>query len=107
MAGMGSQSPEDVPMSIRRRKVESVADMLREHWEVISVCRKCALTMAVDLRVIARLKGPATSLWNRHGRCRRIGCVGVVDFQAKVPGVPFHRELSAPWPEGKPPAEGR
>ena len=66
--------------------------MQRSVWKVISVCGTCRLAMPVDLRVIIRLSGPGVVLWNRHAKCRRIGCNGVVEFQGKP------RELYQPMP---------
>jgi hypothetical protein len=103
---MGTRNPDRVPLAYRRARCETVADMIDQGWDVISRCRKCELLMAVDLQTIARLRGPATSLWCRKARCRRIGCGGVVEFQAKAPGMAWHEELEAPWPNGKPPAGG-
>jgi len=69
--------------------------MLAARWDVISNCEKCGLMMRVDLAMIARVSGPATSLWNRKARCRRIGCLGFVVFQARAPGMSCHEALSA------------
>lgn len=88
-----------------RGSVETVADMQRKGWEVITSCQKCGLAMVADLALIAREIGPETSLWNRSAPCRRIGCGGVVVFMGKPPGRSFHDALSAPWPDGKPPKE--
>lgn len=55
--------------------------------------------MAVDLRLIVRIRVSGTTLWNRTARCRRLGCVGVVDFQAKAPGMASHEPLQGPRPE--------
>jgi hypothetical protein len=99
---MGSRNPDRIPIRMWRSKVETVADMQRERWEVITSCQKCGLAMVADLALIARETGPATSLWNRSGACRRIGCTGVAVFMAKAPGKGFHEALSAPWQEGKP-----
>lgn len=101
---MGSRNPDRVPLSYRRRKCETVVDMIEQGWDVISTCRTCGLVMGVDLRTIAQVRGPAFSLWNRKSRCRRVGCGGVVEFQAKAPGMGYHERLDAPWPDGKPPA---
>ncbi len=62
--------------------------------------------MPVDLALIVRLRGPSVSLWNRTGRCKRIGCVGVVDFLAKAPGMNFHELLLAEWIQPEPETEG-
>jgi len=100
---MGRRNPDRIPMREWRSNAETVADMQRKGWDVISSCQKCGLAMATDLVVIARLSGPATSLWNRSSPCRRIGCTGAVVFLAKIPGRSMHEALSAPWPEHKPP----
>ena len=50
----------------------------------------------VDLGVIARISGPNTSLWNRKARCKKVGCVGFVEFQAKAPGMAWHEVLATP-----------
>ncbi|HEV2362607.1 MAG TPA: hypothetical protein VGS12_00235 [Caulobacteraceae bacterium] len=73
--------------------------MLRERWDVISRRRACGLVMSVDLRLIAKVCGPRISPWNRTARCRRLGCPGIVDFQAKAPGMASHEPLQTPWPE--------
>jgi len=100
---MGSRNLDRIPIRMWRSKVETVADMLAEKWEIITSCQKCGLAMVADLALIARESGPATSLWNRSSPCRRIGCTGAVVFMAKAPGKTFHEALSAPWPDGKPP----
>jgi hypothetical protein len=83
---MGSRNPDRVPISVWRARVETVADMQRERWQVISQCGACRLKMDVNLSTIARLRGPETSLWDRKAPCRRIGCHGEVSFLARVPG---------------------
>ena len=102
---MGRPNNDRIPIWRRRSKVETVGDMLRERWNVVSKCGSCGLVMKVDLRLIAKVSGPRTSLWNRRPRCRRMYCGGHVEFQARVPGVGWHEALTAPWPEGEP--EGR
>ena len=55
--------------------------------------------MRVNLAVLIRVSGPDLSLWNRKARCRRVGCLGHVEFQGKAPGTSFHSALNAPWPD--------
>ena len=104
---MGSRNPDRVPLSYRRRKCETVADMMGQGWDVLSLCERCQLQMVVDLPMIARVRGPGFSLWNRRSHCRRVGCGGVVRFKARAPGMSWHEELDAPWPDGKPPLGAR
>jgi len=68
---MPPRNPDRVPISYRRSRCETVGDMLREGWEVISKCRTCGLMMPLDLALVAKVKGAKTSLWNRTQRCKR------------------------------------
>jgi hypothetical protein len=103
---MGSRNPDRVPLSYRRRKCETVEEMIGQGWDVLAKCATCDLLMRVDLRLIARVRGRKFSLWNQRSRCRRVGCNGVVSFQARAPGMGWHEPLDAPWPDGKPPLSG-
>ncbi len=82
--------------------------MEAQRWDVIACCQSCGLIMRVDLATIGKVRGPGFSLWNRMSRCRRLGCSGIVEFQAKAPGMTVHERLEAPWPDGRPalPAKG-
>jgi hypothetical protein len=93
---MGSRNPDRVPLAYRRRRCETVGDMLVQIWDVTSRCRTCRLELRVDLRVIAAVRGPEFVLWNRTSRCRRTSCRGVVDFLAKAPGMGWHEPLESP-----------
>ena len=99
---MGSTNLDRVPLYRRRSRCESVGEMIAQAWDVHARCRTCGLVVQVDLRVIAVVKGPGFSLWNRYSRCRRIGCAGVVDFTAKAPGMAWHEDLKAPDHEPPP-----
>lgn len=80
---VGSRNLDRIPLRAWRSKVATVAEMRDHGWEVASVCRKCGLTMLVDLELIAQVRGPGVILWNRTAKCRRMFCDGVVDFHAK------------------------
>ncbi len=95
---MGHRNPDRVPIAYRRARCETVAQMQRDRWDVISKCEKCGLIMRVDLALIIHVSGPAVSLWNRKARCRRLGCGGWVEFQARAPGMAYHEALAAPPP---------
>lgn len=90
---MGKRNADRIPLIERKHLGETVADMHRERWDVLSRCRTCGLMMSVDLTLIIRVSGPKTTLWNRVSHCRRIGCNGQVEFQAKAPGMAFFQEL--------------
>ncbi len=92
---MGRRNADRIAISNFRRAVATVADMLRERWEVISKCNSCGLMMPVNLDVIAWRSGAKTVLWNRKARCKRIGCQGWVEFQARFPGVGFYQTLTS------------
>lgn len=91
---MGHRNPDRVSIRERYARGKTVADMARERWEVISVCRTCGLMMMVDLKLIAFVSGPKVSLWNRRARCRRLLCGGAVEFHAKAPGMLGHELLA-------------
>jgi hypothetical protein len=101
---MGSRNPDRVPIAYRRRRCESVGDMIRQGWDVHSKCQGCQHLFRVNLKMIARVKGADFSLWNRRERCKRLGCTGFMVFQGKTPDMSWHEPLDAPWPEGKAPA---
>ena len=92
---MGSKNPDRVPISYRRRRCETVADMMAQGWDVISKCRTCGLAMQVNLDLVVWRTGAKTSLWNRIAHCRRLHCTGVVDFLARAPGMHWHELLQA------------
>lgn len=93
---MGSRNSDRIPIQMRRRKCETVADMAAQGWDVLSKCQACGLVMRVNLKMIAKVSGPATSLWNRKQRCRRVGCTGFIEFQGRAPDMHWHETLSAP-----------
>lgn len=93
---MGHKNADRVPLAFRRTRCPTIGDMQRERWDVISSCQTCGLVMRVDLSAMIRLRGPSVSLWNRKARCRRVGCGGYVEFQAKAPGMSIHEPLAAP-----------
>jgi hypothetical protein len=70
---MGHRNSDRVPIAYRRARCETVAQMRRDRWDIISRCEACGLIMRVDLTLIIRVRGPAVSLWNRKARCRRLG----------------------------------
>lgn len=99
---MGQRNPDRVPFREWRYKYETVAEIRRAGWAVISRCTVCSLDQWVDLAEIERVSGPATSLWNRRKRCRRLFCKGVAILWARPPWDSGFTVLEAPWPEGKP-----
>lgn len=92
---MPRRNPARIPLAARRPVCESVDDMRRLGWDVISRCPTCGLVMRVDLSALATLRGPSFSLWNRKARCRRLGCTGHASFQARAPDMAWHYELRA------------
>ena len=100
---MGTRNPDRIPLREFRLKYETVADMIAGNWLVISWCTTCELSLVVDLQLIRRVSGPKASMWNRAGRCRKLGCHGVTILKAKPPFHGFFSALQAEWPEGAPP----
>lgn len=94
---MGSRNPDRIPFHQRRARCETVADMDAQGWDVISKCLTCGLMMQVDLKLIAKVSGPRTTLWNRRQGCRRLGCIGMVQFLARIPSLnSSHYPLETP-----------
>ena len=54
---MGSRNPDRVPISYRRRRCESVGDMIGQGWDVHSKCQACQNLFRVNLKLIAKVKG--------------------------------------------------
>lgn len=98
---MGHRNADRVALSERRAGCETVADMRRQSWEIISKCRTCGLVMRTDLDTIIKVSGGGTTLWNRTHRCRRMHCSGFVDFEGKAPGMYHFEQLKAPWPASR------
>ena len=96
---MSRRNYERWPAVEWRRSAETVAQMRRGGWEVISYCRACHLMMRADLALIELQRGPNVVLWNRQTECRRIGCAGIVEFQGKPPQLDRHIRLFAEWPQ--------
>jgi hypothetical protein len=71
----------------------------------VAVCGNTRTGSGISMRSTSasRATGPRTSLWNRVGRCKRIGCNGQVEFQAKAPGMTAHEHL---WTYDEPEAPG-
>ncbi len=84
---MGRRNFDRWPPEAWRRQADTVARMRAGGWAVFAYCATCKLTIAVDLGLIERLRGPDFSLWNRRAPCRRLGCAGRVEFQAKPPEI--------------------
>lgn len=98
---MGAKNLDRIPIAAWRGKCETVWEMQQAGWPIISHCQKCRLSMPVDLDLVIWKLGAKASLWNRHPRCRRIGCEGRIDFQVKLPGVGYYQTLDGPWPASK------
>jgi len=92
---MGTRNPDRVPIRVRRAKCETVGQMIAQRWDVQSKCPVCHLEMDVDLNLVAMVRGPGFSLWNKKPRCRRRLCNGRVRFWARSPDMSWHEELAA------------
>jgi hypothetical protein len=93
---MSHRNPDRVSIIERRSKCETVGQMIVQRWDVITKCLACGLVMQTDLAFIARSVSRDLSIWNRRPRCRRLGCTGRVQFQAKAPGMGWHEALETP-----------
>lgn len=99
---MGRRNPDRYTIADWRAACPTVRWMRAERWDVISVCTTCGLKMQANLERIEREKGPEFSLWDRTAPCRRLKCVGFVEFQA----LPRNAALRFPL-RGRPARAGR
>lgn len=95
---MGSRNLDRLAMWQWRARCETVAAMTEARWKVIGRCSLCRAGWPVDLTKVARLKGAATSLWNRRQACANPDCAGEISFEAQIPGLYGFRALDAPDP---------
>jgi hypothetical protein len=93
---MGHRNPDRVSLSARRVKCETVGDMFAQGWKLRAKCQTCALEMDVDMRVIAFHVGSSYSLWNKVGRCKKVGCFGKAVFLGLAPGMAGYEPLTTP-----------
>ena len=100
---MGHRNPDRISMTERRPGCETVEAMIQKRWIVKARCRTCGLEAAVDLWVVASVRGPQTSLWDRDAKCRRYLCKGRMVFEAKAPGM-THFDTLAGHPVKQEPA---
>jgi hypothetical protein len=92
---MGRKNPDRFHVTDFRWSCDTVSQMLEHNWEVVGRCDRCGLVMLVDLRMVALVRGPKFSLWNRKTRCKRLHCPGFMALMARWPGAPLHQELVA------------
>jgi hypothetical protein len=92
---MGSRNLDRISPSEWRLRCPTVAELMRDHIDVIAKCERCGLQTVVDLRVVALVSGPAASLWNRKARCKKLGCGGWVHFEAKFWGMNIYQPMRA------------
>lgn len=91
---MGARNADRIPNSAFHGQASTVALLRANRWEVISHCYTCQLMMVVDLALVEMVSGPDVSLWNRKARCKRIGCPGHVQFEAKRPGRTIYEPMT-------------
>ena len=92
---MGTKNLDRISIYEWRIKCETVADLIRDNIDVIARCERCDLKTVVDLRVIALVSGPRASLWNRKAPCKKLGCDGFVNFEAKFWGFNVYQPMTA------------
>jgi hypothetical protein len=69
-----------------RRASSSVEMIMENRWTVFADCPACDLRLRADLRRLAEIKGRHYSLWGADAPCRRVGCIGRVQFVLRPPG---------------------
>ena len=70
-----------------RAASRAVEQILVNRWPVYADCPVCELRIQADLKRIAQVRGPTYSLWGADAACRRVGCVGRVQFVIRPRGA--------------------
>ena len=70
-----------------RAASRSVDQILVNGWPVYADCPVCDLRIKADLKRIAQVKGYEYNLWGADAACRRVGCVGRVQFVIRPRGA--------------------
>jgi len=85
---MSYKKPEMRELShhLAAARTMTASQFRRDHWILMTRCRRCHLDCWVDLDVLIRLSGPETRLWNARARCRRYGCPSKMIFLCTPPG---------------------
>ncbi|WP_426041865.1 hypothetical protein [Brevundimonas sp. TWP2-3-4b1] len=65
----------------------SVERILINGWPVYADCPVCDLRIQADLKRIAQVRGSHYSLWGADAACRRVGCIGRVQFVLRLRGA--------------------
>ena len=65
----------------------SVEQILVNGWPVYADCPVCELRIQADLKRIAQVRGPHYSLWGADAACRRVGCIGRIQFVIRPRGA--------------------
>lgn len=65
----------------------TVEQILVNGWPVYADCPVCELRIRADLKRIAQVAGVDYSLWGASAACRRVGCVGRVQFVIRPRGA--------------------
>lgn len=84
---MGSRNLDRYTEADWRAASRTVDQILANRWRVYADCGVCDLRIEADVRRIAQVKGPAYSLWGADAACRRVGCVGRVQFVLRPRGA--------------------
>ena len=70
-----------------RAASRSVEQILINGWPVYADCPVCELRIQADLKRIAQVRGAHYSLWGADAACRRVGCIGRVQFVLRPRGA--------------------
>lgn len=70
-----------------RRTSVNVGMIVENRWPVFADCPVCDLRIRADLNRIIEAKGRHYSLWGADAACRRVGCLGRVQFVMRPHGA--------------------
>jgi len=70
-----------------RMASRTVDQILVNGWPVYADCPVCDLRIRADLKRICQVMGPEYSLWGADAACRRVGCIGRIQFVLRPRGA--------------------
>ncbi len=78
-----------------REGSRTVEQILVNGWPVFADCPVCELRIRADVKRIAEVRGPRYNLWGADAPCRRVGCVGRVQFVLRPRGAIMEYVMTA------------
>lgn len=91
---MGRKNPNNIRFPPSALDALTLREIVAAGWTVLATCRRCHVSLVVDMPAMLKVHGPAFLIWGRRPRCRvwtgygdDNRCPGRVEFTARsIPG---------------------